>query len=146
MISQEKWMILTPLQKLHKNVGDLGKIIVAKGLKKLSKVKKSPNLVTLHPSYFTVRWSANIHEMIKLVRKVDRLWNGLIQFLLSVTLWQKLCIKAHSGQRSSCVGRSIKTVFDFLQRYPTPRNPVESASYCISSEGLTPTFKNGFQS
>ena len=33
-------MILTPLQKLPKNVGDLGKLIVAKGLKKLPKVKK----------------------------------------------------------------------------------------------------------
>ena len=33
-------MILTPLQKLPKNEEDLGKYIVAKGLKKLSKVKK----------------------------------------------------------------------------------------------------------
>ena len=33
-------MILTPLQKLPKNVGDLGKLIVAKGLKKLPKVQK----------------------------------------------------------------------------------------------------------
>ena len=40
-------MILTPLQKLPKNVGDLGKLIVPKGFKKLPKVKKSPNLVTL---------------------------------------------------------------------------------------------------
>ena len=40
MISQEKWMILTPLQKLPNNVEDLGKLIVAKGLKKLPKVKK----------------------------------------------------------------------------------------------------------
>ena len=40
MISQEKWMILTPLEKLPKNVEDLGKLIVAKGLKKLPKVKK----------------------------------------------------------------------------------------------------------
>ena len=31
MISQEKWMILTPLQKLPNNVGNLGKIIVATG-------------------------------------------------------------------------------------------------------------------
>ena len=31
MISPEKWMILTPLQKLPKNVGDLEKLIVAKG-------------------------------------------------------------------------------------------------------------------
>ena len=34
-------MILTPLQKLPKNVEDLGKLIVAKGLKKLPKVKKN---------------------------------------------------------------------------------------------------------
>ena len=38
MISLEKWKNLTPLEKLPKNVGDLGKSIVAKGL---------PNLVTL---------------------------------------------------------------------------------------------------
>ena len=30
MISQEKLQILTPLQKLPKNVGDLDKLIVAK--------------------------------------------------------------------------------------------------------------------
>ena len=35
MISQEKWLILTPLQKLPKNVEDLGKLIIAKGFKKL---------------------------------------------------------------------------------------------------------------
>ena len=47
-------MILTPLQKLPKNVEDLGKLIVANGLKKLPKVQKSPNLVTLlEPQQFT---------------------------------------------------------------------------------------------
>ena len=40
MISQEKGMILTPLQKLPKNVEDSDKLIVAKGLKKLPKVQK----------------------------------------------------------------------------------------------------------
>ena len=40
MISQEKWIILTPLQKLPKNVEDLGKLIVATGPKKLPKVQK----------------------------------------------------------------------------------------------------------
>ena len=34
MILQEKLKILTPLQKLPKNVGDLGKLIVAEGFKK----------------------------------------------------------------------------------------------------------------
>ena len=37
-------------QKLPNNVGDLGKIIVATGLKWLPKVQKSPNLVTLVPA------------------------------------------------------------------------------------------------
>ena len=35
MISLEKLMIFTILQKLLKNVADLGKIIVAKGIEKL---------------------------------------------------------------------------------------------------------------
>ena len=39
MISPEKLKILTPLQKLTKNVGDLGKLIVAKGFEKLPKVQ-----------------------------------------------------------------------------------------------------------
>ena len=42
MISLEKLKckILTPLQKLPKNVGDLGKIIVSKGLKSCPKSNK----------------------------------------------------------------------------------------------------------
>ena len=39
MISLGKWKILTPLQKLAKNVGDFGKIIVATGFEKLPKVQ-----------------------------------------------------------------------------------------------------------
>ena len=39
MILLEKWMILIPLQKLHNNVGNLGKITVATGFKKLPKVQ-----------------------------------------------------------------------------------------------------------
>ena len=39
MISLEKLHILTPLQKLPKNVGDLGTIIAAKGFEKLPKVQ-----------------------------------------------------------------------------------------------------------
>ena len=31
---------MTPLQKVPKNVGDLGKLIVAKGVEKFPKVKK----------------------------------------------------------------------------------------------------------
>ena len=36
-----KRIILSPLQKLPKNVRDLGKLIVAKGFKKLPKVQKN---------------------------------------------------------------------------------------------------------
>ena len=49
MISLEKLKISTPLQKLPKNVGDLNKLILAKGFEKLPKIQKSPNLVTLLP-------------------------------------------------------------------------------------------------
>ena len=40
MISLENWNILTPLQKMPKNVGDVGKTIVATGFKKLPKVQR----------------------------------------------------------------------------------------------------------
>ena len=40
MISKEKWMILTPLQKLPNNVGDFGKLIVATSFEWLPKVRK----------------------------------------------------------------------------------------------------------
>ena len=39
MISLENLKILATLQKLPKNVGDLGKLIVAKGFKKCPKVQ-----------------------------------------------------------------------------------------------------------
>ena len=40
MISLENFKILTPFfQKLPKNVGDLGKLVVAKGFEKLHKVQ-----------------------------------------------------------------------------------------------------------
>ena len=39
MISLENLKIVTPLQKLLKNLGDLGKLIVSKGFNKLPKVQ-----------------------------------------------------------------------------------------------------------
>ena len=39
MISPKNWKILTSLQKMPKNVVDLGKLIVATGLEKLPKVQ-----------------------------------------------------------------------------------------------------------
>ena len=53
MISVEKLIILTPLQKLSNNVSNLGKIIVATSFECLpKKQKKSPNLVTLREVHF----------------------------------------------------------------------------------------------
>ena len=43
IVALEKLKILTPLQKLPKNMGDLGKLIVANGFEK---PKKLPNLAT----------------------------------------------------------------------------------------------------
>ena len=39
MISLEKLIFLTPLQKLPKNVGDLGQLSVATGFEKVPKVQ-----------------------------------------------------------------------------------------------------------
>ena len=39
MMSLEKLKILTPLHKLPKNVGDLGKLIVARGFEKMPTVQ-----------------------------------------------------------------------------------------------------------
>ena len=52
MISLEKLKLLVHTQKLPKTVGDLGKLIVAKGFKNCPKSKKSPYLVTLFTTCF----------------------------------------------------------------------------------------------
>ena len=50
MISLENWLILTPLQKLPRNVGDLGKLIVAKGFKSSQSPINRP--IWSHCSYY----------------------------------------------------------------------------------------------
>ena len=50
MISIEKWKILTPLQKLPKNVDDLGKITVTKSFKKLPKVQSGHTVCWYQPN------------------------------------------------------------------------------------------------
>ena len=59
MISLEKWYILTTLQKLPKNVWDLGKLIVAKGFEKLTKVQK--NAQSGHTGHNHVPCNADIN-------------------------------------------------------------------------------------
>ena len=55
-------MILSPLQKLPKNVGDSDKIIVAKGFKNCPKSNKSHNLVTLKVSILLFTQAVGSHE------------------------------------------------------------------------------------
>ena len=57
MNSLEKGMILTPIQKLSKNVRDLGKLIVAKGFEKLHKVQLIDQ--SSHTVHITQRTSNN---------------------------------------------------------------------------------------
>ena len=65
MISLEKSMILAPLQKLPKNMEDLGKLIVAKGFKKLSKVQKIA--ISGHTEFKTLKSQANKFRFDKLI-------------------------------------------------------------------------------
>ena len=52
MSTLEKWNILTPFQKYSKNVGNLGKMIVATGFKKLPKVQLIAQ--SFHTAYFVL--------------------------------------------------------------------------------------------
>ena len=69
MISLEKWWILTPWQKLPKIVGDLDKLIVAKGFKSFIKSNKSPNLFTLPTACFRYFTAFNADKITKCDKK-----------------------------------------------------------------------------
>ena len=56
MISPEKLKILAPTQKLPKTVGYLGKLIVAKGFKKLPKVQKIAQSGHTDWHFMDVKW------------------------------------------------------------------------------------------
>ena len=66
---------MTPSQKLHKNVGDLGKLIVAKGFKKLSEVQYIAQSGHTDPSnlrgkrFNTRRWPISLTSANRLHRK-----------------------------------------------------------------------------
>ena len=57
MISLKKLKILTPLQKLPKNVGDLGKGF--KKLPKVQKIAKSGHTEEDSPGWMTTNWHKN---------------------------------------------------------------------------------------
>ena len=63
MVSLEKWKILTPLQKFSKNGEDWGKLIVAKGFKKLPKVQNITQ--SGHTAQFPKAMSINIKTAIE---------------------------------------------------------------------------------
>ena len=69
MISLEKRKILTPFQKLPKNVGELGKLIAAKGFKKLA---QSPINCPIWSHCF---WTQIICESILFRSMETRCWN-----------------------------------------------------------------------
>ena len=89
MIWLEKWKILKPLQKLPKNVGDLGELVVAKGFKKLPKVQKTPNLVTVlisdhsDPYKFCFYCSATLHVTSQVLqpKSVNKRYRGHHTFI-----------------------------------------------------------------
>ena len=70
MISLEKWMILTPLQKLPKSVGDLGKLLVAKALNGCPKWNKSylVTLTLIQLPYSRHVWGIEMTELLNLKR------------------------------------------------------------------------------
>ena len=57
MISIEKWIILTPLQKLPNNVGDLGKIIAAPALNgcQSTKIAQSGHTASNHEKQESIK-------------------------------------------------------------------------------------------
>ena len=65
-------MILTPLQKLTKNVGDLGKIIVVKCFEWLPKVQK------IAQSGHTGHQRAQFKAVTVLTQSVGSIFNGVI--------------------------------------------------------------------
>ena len=70
IISLEKWLILTPSQKLLKNVGDLANYLVPRALKSRPKSNKLPNLVTLIISFWNQFY--------------DRAWKWIFYFNFSI--------------------------------------------------------------
>ena len=86
MISQEKWMILTTVQKLPKNEEDLGKYIAAKGLKKLSKVKKNRPIWS-HCRYLFQSQISHLLTYLQLAANVSMISSSSSMELFSKRRW-----------------------------------------------------------
>ena len=73
MISHQKFKILTHLQKLPKNVGYLGKLMVDTGFEKLPKVQKN------HPIWS--HWTVN---PISIKERQNKFLEPLLQIILAM--------------------------------------------------------------
>ena len=105
MISLEKWMILAPLQKLPKNVEDLGKLIVAKGFNKLPKVHKIANSghTGKGQKYFMSFSIFSLMEWCKEKRNVrNKRQKSSFTFLQneSKICWRKRCVSSRENKAS----------------------------------------------
>ena len=87
IISLEKWKILTPSQNLPRNVGDLGKLIAAKGLKKLPKVQK--------------------------IAKSGHIGHG--ELFKEKIVQRFIKLKTHSKYRCHCRYVPISSLYDFIE-------------------------------
>ena len=97
MISLEKIRILTPLQNLPKNVRDLGKLIVAKGLKKLPKVQKIAQSGHTGCS-LTILYGWNCYENNLQSRLMKRDHKRSEEMGVIIAQWKRLCLPSwHPG-------------------------------------------------
>ena len=129
-------MILTPLQKLPSNVGNLGKIIVATGFEWSPNVQKSTNLVTLNLMLFLITFlqyfplemphcfsylglNGPFRPIMKVVLLVEILFDihylgsfSTFSFFLSLSFFlrkkRNVCCRRRGGRKSDMMG-GIKT-------------------------------------
>ena len=96
---------MTPLQKLPKNLGDLGKLIVAKSLKTCQKSNKSPNLVTLVGAEDAAT-STDVHKKL-LLCLCDSIMDLTVQqnSQLIEHLIEPLCAPEHTCVEKTALGR-----------------------------------------
>ena len=85
-------MILTPYQKLPKNVEDLGKLIVSKGLKKLPRVKK---IAQSGHTEFTETKICKLDILLPTCFEAKKTFKGQVKSLVD------FCLEPHLGSTKS---------------------------------------------
>ena len=100
MIALEKWKILTTLQKLPKYVGDLGKLIAAKGFKKLPKVQQIAQ--TGHTGHICLSVYHTVQRSHSLSHSVPSLLLVCISRFLLESVWPDERINIAQFPPNSC--------------------------------------------